>query len=281
MKLPKLLRIRKRQANKGDFGHVFIIAGSSRYSGAAVLCAAAALRSGAGLVTLGIPQSLNNALIKVKPPEIMTLPLPDRGGYFSPAAFGKISKFAEKTDIVVIGPGLSTGPQASALARKVIARVNKPMLVDADGLNALAGHLNKSILLNKIITPHPGEMARLADSSAQRIQADRKGVAKRFSKYYNVTIVLKGYRTIVASPAGKVYVNTTGNPGMATAGSGDVLSGVIAAFWGQGLSAFEASKYGTYIHGLAGDLAARDKTEISLIASDITGKIPEAVRRCS
>ncbi len=281
MKLPKALMVRRRQANKGDFGHIFIIAGSCRYSGAAVLCAAAAMRSGAGLVTLGLPASLNNAVIRIKPPEVMTLPLPDRAGYLTTAAFDRISGFAGKTDLIVIGPGLSEEAQVPALARRLAAKLQKPMLIDADGLNALVGHLNKSILLNKIITPHPGEMARLLGSSTAFVQADRKGVAKRFSKYYNVTIVLKGHRTVVASPAGTVYTNTTGNPGMATAGSGDVLSGVIAAFWGQGLSAFEAAKYGVHIHGLAGDLAAADKGEISLIASDIIAKIPEAIKRCS
>ena len=157
------------------------------------------------------------------------------------------------------------------------------MIIDADGLNALAGCLSRLKIRSKnlIFTPHPGEMARLCGVAIAKVQAQRQDIARKFSRDYKLTLVLKGYQTVVASAIGRTYINKTGNPGMSTAGSGDVLTGMIAAFLGQGLDAFEAAKYAVYLHGLAGDLAAREKTEISLIAGDIIGKIPEAIKRSS
>ncbi|MDD5079197.1 MAG: NAD(P)H-hydrate dehydratase [Candidatus Omnitrophica bacterium] len=279
MRLPTRLLRRKADSHKGDFGHVFILAGSAGLSGAAVLCAKAALRSGAGLVTLGIPASLNGPIIKIKPPEVMTLPLPETKEIsLSPAAYNKIKEFSRKTDIIAIGPGLSQNKATQELILKVIAGIDKPMVIDADGLNSL-GKQRKQFRGNIILTPHPGEMSRLTGLPVPVIQKNRKKVAKEFANEYNVEIVLKGKNTIVADNKDNFYVNKTGNPGMAKAGSGDALTGIIAAFLGQGLDLFQAAKYAVYLHGSAGDLAAKKKTQISMTASDIIDMLPEAIKK--
>ncbi|MCK9595553.1 MAG: NAD(P)H-hydrate dehydratase [Candidatus Omnitrophica bacterium] len=279
MRLPTRLLRRKADSHKGDFGHVFILAGSAGLSGAAVLCAKAALRSGAGLVTLGIPASLNGPIIKIKPPEVMTLPLPETKEIsLSPAAYNKIKEFSRKTDIIAIGPGLSQNKATQELILKVIAGIDKPMVIDADGLNSL-GKQRKQFRGNIILTPHPGEMSRLTGLPVPVIQKNRKKVAKEFANEYNVEIVLKGKNTLVADNKDNFYVNKTGNPGMAKAGSGDVLTGIIAAFLGQGLNLFQAAKYAVYLHGSAGDLAAKKKTQISMTASDIIDMLPEAIKK--
>jgi NAD(P)H-hydrate epimerase len=281
MQLPTQLLRRDLRSHKGEFGHIFILAGSARFSGAAVLCAEASLRSGAGLVTLGIPRSLNNAIIKIKLKEVMTLPLPQTGeGTLSLVAQRKIKEFIKNIDVLIIGPGLGQNKSTQTLVGRIISKINKPIVIDADGLNALIGHLDL-LPITGILTPHPGEMARLLGISIKKVQSNRKKVAQRFAKDYKVTVVLKGYQTVVADYKGNLYVNRTGNPGMATAGCGDVLTGMIGAFLGQKLNAFDAAKYAVYLHGLAGDLAAKEKTQISLIASDIIAKIPEAIKRCS
>jgi len=279
-----LLR-RKADAHKGDFGHILILAGSARFSGAAVLCAEAAMRSGAGLVSLGVPQGINNALIKIKPKEVMTLPLPQtRLGGLSFKGFSKIADFLKKADLLIIGPGLGQEKTTQELIRKLVRNVNKPMVIDADALNALSGNLKYLRTTNDerrttIITPHPAEMARLLRTTVKRVQGNRELIAKKFAADYGVVLVLKGHNTIVADYKGNLYINKTGNPGMATAGSGDVLTGIIGAFLAQGLDAFNAAKYAVYLHGLAGDLAAKEKTQISLLASDIIAKIPEAIKK--
>jgi hydroxyethylthiazole kinase-like uncharacterized protein yjeF len=287
MRLPTRLLRRRLNAHKGDFGHIFILGGSARFSGAAILCGLAAIRSGCGLVTLGIPESISKAIIKVKPKELMLLPLPQtREATLSCVGLKKILGFIKEIDALVIGPGLTRNKSTQMLVRKVISKANKPLVIDADALNALAGHLGlllstQYLVLSTTLTPHPKEMARLLGISTKKVQANRAAIAKKFARDYKVTIVLKGHNSLVADYKGEVYVNRTGNPGMATAGSGDVLSGMIAAFLGQGLGNFEAAKYAVYLHGLAGDLAAKKKTEISLIASDIIDKIPEAIKKCS
>jgi len=281
MRLPARLLRRKVDSHKGDFGHVLVLAGSRRLSGAGVLAAEAALRSGAGLVTLGIPQEINPQVIKIKLKEIMTLPLPGtKEGTLALKGYGRIERFCEGVNVVAIGPGLSRNSQTQALVHKIVRGLDKFLVIDADGLNALAGHAGLLRRNKVIITPHPGEMSRLTGLSIRYIQADRSAVAARFAKDYKVTVVLKGAGTVVAGPDGKLYINKTGNAGMAKAGSGDVLTGMIAAFLGQGLTAFTASKYAVYLHGLAGDLAAKEKTKISLIASDIIAKIPQAIKKC-
>ncbi len=170
--------------------------------------------------------------------------------------------------------------------RKTISQINKPLVIDADGLNALVGYLEtlytiRHKLYAKVLTPHPGEMSRILGISITKIQRNRKEITKKFACDYNLAVVLKGNKTVVADYNGNLYVNQTGNPGMATAGSGDVLTGIIAAFLGQGLNGFEAAKYATFLHGLAGDLAAKEKTQMGMIASDIIAKIPQAIKKCS
>ncbi len=287
MRLPALLLRRRPDTNKRDYGRVLILAGSAELSGAGALAVLACLRSGAGLVTWGLPQGLNKAIIKIKPLEAMTLPLAqNQDGSLSLTAYKKIMNFLVKADVLAIGPGLGQNKGTMALVRKVIASANKPVVIDADGLNALACHLKcikvsrYQSIKERVLTPHPGEMARLLGISVAKVQADREGIARKFAGKHKVVLVLKGQHTVVCDDK-NCYVNKTGNPGMATAGSGDVLTGIIAGFLAQGLDAFSAAKYGVYLHGLAGDLAVKEKTEISLIASDIIAKIPEAVKRCS
>jgi NAD(P)H-hydrate epimerase len=220
----------------------------------------------------------------------MSLALPETSDVtLANAAFPKIKEFLDKSDVLVVGPGLSRNHETQELIRKVIFESRVKTIIDADGINAWVGFLDKfkvgisCLPLEKknlrIITPHPGEMARLLDIGVDEVQKKRQEIAKNFAKEYNVIVVLKGYQTIVADPFGAVYVNSTGNSGMSTAGSGDVLVGIISAFLAQGLSSFEAARLGVYIHGLAGDLAAQEKTQIGLIASDIIECIPKAVKK--
>ncbi len=257
-----------------------ILAGSAKYSGAAVLSAKACLFSGAGSVTIGIPESLNKSFIKIKPLEAMTLPLPEtREASLSLGAWSKIREFVEKIDVLVIGPGLSQNKSTQSLVRKAVKSSDKALVIDADGLNALAGHLKDlPAKIPAVLTPHPGEMARLVNLKVSLVQKDRKKVAKDFVNRYNVILVLKGFQTLVSEKNKGTYLNKTGNPGMAKAGSGDVLAGIIAAFLAQGLSGFEAAKYGVYLHGLAGDLAAKEKSQLAMVASDIIAKIPKAIK---
>lgn len=278
MRLPTRLLKRKADSHKGDYGHVFILAGSLRYSGAALLCAEAALRSGAGLVTLGVPRGIAVSLIRQKPKEVMLYALPQtKGLQLSADAFPEVAQFSKRASVIAIGPGLDQAASTKRLVRDVVTRLSLPMVIDADALNALKGAAAQ-IPDRSVVTPHPAEMGRLIGVSRSLVAADREKTAEDFAKKHACVLVLKGHHTLVVQGK-KRYVNKTGNPGMSTAGSGDVLTGMIAAFIGQGLSLFEAARYAVYLHGRAGDLAAKEKTEISLIASDIIGKIPQAIKR--
>jgi NAD(P)H-hydrate epimerase len=214
----------------------------------------------------------------------MIQPLPEtKEGTLSLAAYKKIKDFSKDSDILAIGPGLTQNKSTQALIRKVVSGINEPMVIDADGLNALISCLD--ILRTAgdgrrptVLTPHPGEMARLLGISIAKVQNNRKNITKKFAKDYRVIVVLKGHNTVVADYKNNLYINKTGNPGMATAGSGDVLTGMITALLGQGLDTFNAAKYAVYLHGLAGDLAAKEKTQLGMIASDIIDKIPEAIK---
>jgi len=272
---------RKEKTHKGDYGHLLIIAGSVGMTGAAFLASEAALRSGCGLVTLGLPESLN-IIAEKRLTEVITKPLPEtKEKTLSKEALSEIIALLKNKDAAAIGPGLSQNRQTKDLILSLLPKLNIPVVLDADGLNALAG---KSSILKKIksplvMSPHPGEMARLIKATSKLIQKNRKKVASDFAKKYNVTLVLKGYNTVVAHPKHKTYINKTGNPGMATAGSGDVLTGIIGSFLAQGATPYEAAKLAVYIHGLAGDLAAKEIGEVSLIAGDILAKVPEAIQR--
>jgi NAD(P)H-hydrate epimerase len=249
-------------------------------SGAAALCVHGALRAGAGLVTLGIPKSLHDPMAE-KLTEAMLKVLPEtKEGSVSLQALPELASAMDRMDAVGIGPGLSQHPQTKALVRELLPKVARPLVLDADGLNALAEHVTvlRKLPLPIILTPHPGEMARLTLLSAEEVQSDRERVTVEFAKKYRVIVVLKGHGTVVASFDGSVYVNSTGNPGMATGGVGDVLTGVITALLGQKLAPWDAARLGAYLHGLAGDLVAAERGEIGLLASEVADRIPQAIR---
>lgn len=276
-----LLPLRSPDTHKGDVGHVLVVAGSPGLTGAAAMCSLGALRAGAGLVTLGIPASLQDVMA-AKLTEVMTRPLPEtKARTLSLQALPELVSLIESMDAVAIGPGLSQESQTKQLVRQLLPRVTKPCVVDADGLNALADEpqVLKRLTTPLILTPHPGEMARLIRQSAADVQRDRERTAKSFAEQYRVVVVLKGHRTVVANVDGEVYVNDTGNPGMASGGMGDVLTGIIAGLLGQKLSLFDAAWLGVYLHGLAGDLAVADLGQVGLIASDLLDRIPQAIRQ--
>jgi NAD(P)H-hydrate epimerase len=278
MNLPKQLLKRNPDTHKGDYGYVLVLGGSPGLTGAVCLCAQAALRVGAGLVRVGVPRSLND-IFEIKLTEVMSLALEEDNGYLSIRALSQIEKLWGKIDVIALGCGASLN--AKDLLLKVIETIDKPLVVDADGLNALAydlAVLERRKIENIILTPHLEEFSRLLKISKEEIEENRKELVRDFALRYNLTLVLKGHRTLV-SDGTKIFENTTGNPGMATAGSGDVLTGIIAGLVGQGLSCFEAAKAGVYLHGLAGDLAAKEKTEICLIASDIIEYLPKVLRK--
>jgi NAD(P)H-hydrate epimerase len=282
MRLPTPLLRANPRVHKNNFGHVLILAGSSRMLGAAALCSLSAMRAGAGLTTVAVAKSLNTALQKKISHVVMTWSLDEtKDQTLSSTAFSKIKSQYSKFSAIAIGPGLTTHPSTVKLILNVITTSNVPLVIDADALNALQENLgfllkNKSTI--KILTPHLGEMSRLTGIKKENIERNRVQIAKEFAKKYQVILLLKGHQTVIASPDGKIYINKTGNAGMATAGSGDVLTGMIAAFLAQNLSGFEAAKFGAYIHGKAGDYAAKTKTKISMIASDIINCIPQALK---
>ena len=278
----RLLPPRKLDSHKGDFGRVFILAGSVGMSGACVLAGKAALRSGAGLVTVGVPESLAIPLSRRIAAEAMTKPLPETAkGTLSARAYRPVQKFLKGQDVFALGPGLSQNPETERLIRKLVLRSTKSMVIDADGLNAFRGKapLLRKINCSAVVTPHPGEFVRLFGGRIPKGRTERVKRSLEAARQFSVVVVLKGNQTVVASPEGNLYVNSTGNAGMATGGSGDVLLGVIAALLGQGLSPFDAAKAGVYLHGLAGDLARKKVGEISLMAGDLTQFLPQAFRK--
>ncbi|MBP7055464.1 MAG: NAD(P)H-hydrate dehydratase [Candidatus Omnitrophica bacterium] len=276
-KFPK----RPADTNKGDAGHVLVMAGSLSYTGSAYLASQAAILSGSGLVTLAAGKSIH-PMLAVKLTEVMVkIFIETKDGSLSLMAEKDILKFAERCDSFVIGPGISQNTETQGLVRNLVTKLTKPIVLDADGINAMAGNVE---LLNKakapiILTPHPGEMARLVGKEVPDIQLDRKGLALAFANEYNTFLVLKGHDTVVASPSGDLYINRTGNPGMATGGTGDVLAGMIASFAGQGLGAFEAACMAVYFHGLAGDMAAGEKGVLSLLATDLLRNLPDVLKK--
>lgn len=277
--LPKIPP-RKPDTHKGDYGRILVLAGSCGMTGAACLCSKAALRAGAGLVTLGIPESLQG-IVASKLTCVMTHPLPETHlKTLSELGRQDILDFSKRFDVVAIGPGLSQYLETRRLVLWLLQSLDCPIVLDADGIHALADNIDVLHQIKKqiILTPHPGEMAHLMGvSSTQEIQSKRLEVSRTFIRgRKNVTLVLKGHQTLVVNEE-QFYVNKTGNPGMATAGAGDVLSGMIAAFAGQNYSPFEAAQLGVYLHGTAGDLAVQETGEISLIATDILDKLPKAL----
>ena len=274
-----LLDPRPAQSHKGDYGHLFVLAGSPGKTGAASMVCSGAMRIGAGLVTLGIPAGLN-PILEAKLTEAMTAPLPDAGsGYLTADAVERIYQLLEGKTALALGPGISTESPVQEVIVKLIPETTLPLVIDADGITALLSRLEilKQCKGSVILTPHPGEMARLAGITTQEVQTDRIGVAKSCAASYNAIVVLKGNRTVIATPDQEVYINPTGNPGMASGGTGDVLTGMIGGLLAQGLPPLEAAKWGVYVHGLAGDMAAQAIGEIPLIASDIIDYLPDAL----
>ncbi|MFO0701470.1 MAG: NAD(P)H-hydrate dehydratase [Nitrospira sp.] len=273
---------RDRSGHKGTYGHAGIIAGSVGKTGAAAMAGQAALRVGAGLVTVATPSSVND-ILEAKLLEVMTVPMPEtKARTFSRAALDRLLAFMATRDAVAIGPGLSTHPETVELVQALTARLDRPSVLDADALNALTGRtaILASCKTPPIITPHPGEMARLeSEATPQTVNRDRIGTATRFARERGLFVLLKGARTVIARPDGAVAICPTGNPGMATAGTGDVLTGMVVGLLAQGLPSWEAACTATYLHGVAGDLAASGKGEIGMIAGDLLDQIPCALNR--
>lgn len=275
------LPCRDPNAHKGTYGHVLVLAGSPGKTGAAAMCSLSALRIGAGLVTLALPEGLNNAM-EAKLTEVMTEPLPEtRERTVSVAALEKVLALLEGKRALAIGPGLSTHPETSELVRELVGAVKVPMVVDADGINALAPKLETlaKAAAPLILTPHPGELARLLSISREEVVHHRIPVVQKVARDFSLYLVLKGARTLVADPEGRVAINMTGNPGMATGGTGDVLTGLIAGLLAQGVDPGLAARAGVYLHGLAGDLAAEAVGQEAMLASDLMAHLPDAIRR--
>jgi hydroxyethylthiazole kinase-like uncharacterized protein yjeF len=272
---------RKPSSHKGTFGHAGIIAGSVGKTGAAALAAQAALRVGAGLVTVATPSSVNDVL-ETKLLEAMTMPLPEtKARTLARSSLDRLVAFMQARTAVAIGPGLSTHPETVELIQSLMKHLDRPTVLDADALNALTGRtaLLTECKIPPILTPHPGEMARLeVDATTQTVNSDRIGTAQRFSRERGVFLVLKGARTVIARPDGLVAVCPTGNPGMATAGTGDVLTGMVVGFLAQGLSSWDAACAATYVHGYAGDLASQQLGQAGMLARDVIAQIPYALQ---
>jgi NAD(P)H-hydrate epimerase len=273
-----LVEPRSQDSHKGDYGHVLVVAGSRGKTGAAALSATAALRSGAGLVTVATPASVLPIVASLGM-EFMTVPLDETDeGLIAFEALERVLEF--EADVIAIGPGLGQSASTTAFVQGLVERAGVPLVIDADALNAFAGDADRLVGrdgIDIVITPHPGEMARLVGVSVEEVQTHRLDVARDFAATHRVHVVLKGHRTIVASPDGKTFINLTGNAGMATGGTGDVLTGMIAAWFGQILDAEAASKIAVYLHGLAGDLAEADEGEIGMIAGDMVDRLGDAV----
>ena len=288
-----LISPRPRNSNKGTYGHVLVIGGSVGKAGAAAMAGFSALRAGSGLVTVATPESML-ATVAGFHPELMTEPLAETdAGSISLQALKALEQLAKNKTVLAIGPGISRHEETAELVRKIVLDSEIPIVLDADGLNAFEGQAKdfnrrargertetaeKNATL--VLTPHPGEMARLTGLSTQAIQRDRINVARSFAKEHEVILVLKGDRTLVADPSGEVWVNPTGNPGMATGGTGDILTGIVAAMIAQNPQhAFEAVLAAVYLHGLAGDIARESVGEHSLVATDLIRTLPQAFTR--
>ena len=279
--MARLIPRRAADAHKGTFGKVLVIAGSVGMTGAAALTSMAALRSGAGMVMLGLPESLN-PIAEVKLTEVMTTPLPEtEARSLSTAALERIEELLTWADVVALGPGLSRHPDTFDLVHHLLPRLEHPAVVDADGLNAIARdpEVLSRIRGPLVLTPHAGELARLSDIEIPLETNDRIGAVRSLAEKHDLVGVFKGAPTLIAGPQGGLYINTTGNPGMATAGTGDVLTGMIAGFLAQGCSPIDAARLGVFLHGLAGDVIVERMGEWSLAAGDLLDGIAEAIYR--
>jgi NAD(P)H-hydrate epimerase len=277
-RMREIVPARAADSHKGDFGRVLVIAGSLGRSGAAHLAALGALRSGAGLVTIATPRSCV-PIVAAMAAEYMTEPLEETAsGTVDYAALDRILEF--KADVIAVGPGLGQAPGTAAFVHGLVERAGVPLVLDADALNAFVGDPDRLVGrdgVDVVITPHPGEMARLLNISIEAVQHDRLRHATEFAARHRVHVVLKVHRTIIAGPDNRAFVNLTGNSGMATGGTGDLLTGMIAAWFAQLLDAEAACKLAVYLHGSAGDLAEADEGEVALVAGDVAARLGDAV----
>ena len=274
-----ILKLRKSDTHKGDYGRVYNLAGSKGLTGAAIMSSLALLYCGAGLITLGCANELN-PIFEISLREVMTKPLKSRNGKICASNIQDIIKELKKSDVALIGPGLGRSQGIDEIIKQIIEQDVCPCVIDADGLNALSNNINvlKGHKSPMILTPHIGEFERLIKVKADKILLNTKMYALDFSQKYNVVLVLKSHKTVVAMPDGKVFVNILGNPGMATGGTGDVLCGAIASFMAQGISPKNAALAGVYIHSLAADMASYEKGEYSLTPTDILDYLPYAIK---
>jgi len=278
--IKKVIQPRKAESHKGTYGHALVIGGSAGMTGAVILTSCAALRSGAGLVTAALPESLV-PILEASVIEVMSRSLAETSeANISIEAIPALENLLGTVSVCAIGPGMSRYREANAILRFVLENSGVPVLIDADGLNALEG--DAAILKDRqvpiVITPHPGEMSRLTGLKIEEIQHNRLEIARQYATDWGVTVVLKGNKTIIASPSGEVFININGNPGMATAGSGDVLGGIITGLIAQGLRAQSAAVAGVYIHGSSGDRAAEITGQRGLTAGDLINHLPYILR---
>jgi hydroxyethylthiazole kinase-like uncharacterized protein yjeF len=278
-----LLPVRAKDSNKGNFGKLLCLCGSLTMPGAAYMSSLAAARCGAGLITLGAPKSIYTPLAS-KLNEVMITPLDETPeGSLSVSNLHRLVKMCNAADAAVIGCGISRSDETEKLVCALLPQLHCTVVLDADGINAISGHINllRASSANLILTPHPGEMARLTGLTVAEIQADRINTARDFATQNNVTLVLKGAETVVASPDGYLFINPTGNPGMARGGSGDILAGMIAGFAVQGIEPTDAACCGVYIHGLAGDRCAEGLSQYGMLPTDMLLEIPQIFRDMS
>jgi NAD(P)H-hydrate epimerase len=274
-----ILPQRPPYGHKGTFGKVLILAGSPGLTGAATLASLSALKSGAGLVYLGIPHSLNQ-ILETKATEVVTVPLPETPSHtIGSSAVDVLNTYFKGVDVIAVGPGTGVHTDTRDLIIRMMETISSPIIIDADGLNNLNSDDFKGDHPPVVLTPHPGELSRLTGESIGYIDKNRIDVALTLAREWNVVLVLKGAPTVVASPDERCYLNTTGNSALATAGSGDVLTGTIAGLCAQGKDPLQSAVLGVYLHGLSGDLAAEEKTEYSVIAGDVMDKIPGAIKK--
>jgi len=277
---PIYLKDRKKESHKGNYGRISIIGGSYGMSGSIYLTSTASLKMGSGLVYSIVPESIAD-ILSVKFNEIIVKSINNKESFLDNKNYNEIMGAIKESDVIGIGPGLGWDESRELLVQNLLKTIKKPIVLDADGLNCISK--NPEILKYKdkiVLTPHVGEMERLIKKSKEYIMKNPKKSALDFSKKYNVITVLKKSNTIVANPEGEIYINETGNPGMATAGSGDILTGIITSLIGQGYSCFDSARLGVFIHGLAGDMASNKYTEYCMTAKDILEFLPEAVKYC-
>jgi len=277
-----LIGPRPAESNKGIYGHVLVIGGSVGKAGSVAMAGMSALRGGAGLATVATPTSVLPTVAGFYP-ELMTEPLPEtRAGTISASAEGRLDALVKGKSVLAIGPGISRNSETSELVRTLVISIDAPLVVDADGLNAFEGRTSELSGKGRalVITPHPGEMARLAGCSTADVQKDRLGVARQFAREHELIVVLKGNRTLVVQPDGEAWVNTTGNPGMSTGGTGDILTGMVAAMIAQHpKDVLMAVCAAVHLHGLAGDVMRESVGEHSMVATDLLRGLPEAFMR--